>query len=119
MSYGIREFKTLMENSFEAYGKVGSTPFPMDPYSREAVQLRNNKREAYQYVLEMMPDVDQIEQDKKDAERYRRLRNWMGSNVKEGWNEVQNLGSIVAYLSYEDFDSYLDNLGECKVGLCE
>lgn len=117
MTYGIREFSTLMEKAYDAYGKIGSTPFPMDPYSREAVTLRKSKREAYQYVLEMMPDVKQIEQDEIDAARYRRLRAWMSSNVKEGWDEVSNLGSIGSYLTTEDFDGYLDGLGECKVGL--
>lgn len=117
MNYGLKEFAALVEEAYKAYGEVGSTPFPMDPYSRASVQLRHNKREALQYVLEMMPDVNQYEQDKLDAERYRRLREWMSTNVQEGWNEVSNLGAIGSYLTRDDFDGYLDGLGKCKVGL--
>ena len=55
----------------------------------------------------------------KDEERYYKLRNWMSSNVKEGWQEVENLGAIAAYTSWQDFDKYLDDLPECNVGLCQ
>lgn len=54
-----------------------------------------------------------------DAERYRKLRRWMSSNVKEGWNEVEQLGAIGAYLDWDTFDAQLDSLPDCNVGLCE
>lgn len=54
-----------------------------------------------------------------DAERYRKLRSWMSSNVKEGWQEVERLGAIAAYVNWDEFDKYLDELPECNVGLCE
>lgn len=54
-----------------------------------------------------------------DAERYRKLRAWMSSNVKEGWQEVERLGAIAAYVNWDEFDKYLDELPECNVGLCE
>lgn len=53
-----------------------------------------------------------------DAMRYRKLRNWMSSNVREGWSEVENLGGIACYVSWDEFDAYLDALPECNVGLC-
>ena len=55
---------------------------------------------------------------RKDAERYRKLRKWMSTNVKKGWSEVETLGAISVY-AQEDFDAYLDGLPECNVGLCE
>lgn len=59
-----------------------------------------------------------VEQDKIDAERYRKLRRWMSSNVKEGWQEVERLGAIACYVDWDAFDAYLDELPVCNVGLC-
>lgn len=56
---------------------------------------------------------------RRDAERYRKLRRWMSSNVKEGWDEVTMLGAIGAYLDWDTFDTQLDSLPVCNVGLCE
>ncbi len=58
------------------------------------------------------------EQDQIDAARYRKLRQWMSSNVKEGWQEVENLAAIACYVDWEHFDMSLDALPECNVGLC-
>ena len=59
-----------------------------------------------------MSDID-------DAERYRKLRAWMSSNVIEGWQEVERLGAIAVFEGLDEFDEYLDELPECNVGLCE
>ena len=56
--------------------------------------------------------------DTIDAERYRKLRRWMSSNVQEGWEQVERLGALACYMSWDDFDGYLDSLPECNVGLC-
>lgn len=56
--------------------------------------------------------------DEVCAARYRKLRRWMSSNVREGWQEVENLGAVAAWMSWEDFDNYLDSLPECTFGLC-
>ena len=66
----------------------------------------------------------QVKQDEfdalsKDAERYRKLQRWMSSNVKEGWQEVESMGALCAYMSWGDMDRYLDELPDCNVGLCE
>lgn len=68
------------------------------------------------HVSRMMEDLDIAT---TDAERYRKLRRWMSSNVKEGWNEVEQLGAIGAYLDWDTFDAQLDSLPVCNVGLCE
>ena len=52
-----------------------------------------------------------------DAQRYRKLQRQMSSNVPEGWREVENMGSLCAWESWEAMDGYLDSLPECKVGL--
>lgn len=60
-----------------------------------------------------------FEEVRKNAQRYQKLRHWMSSNVKEGWSEVELLGALAAYMSYSDFDQYLDSLPVCNFGLCE
>lgn len=60
-----------------------------------------------------------VDDDKTDAERYRKLRRWMSSNVPEGWNEVQRLAAIACYVDWDTFDKCLDELPDCNVGLCE
>jgi hypothetical protein len=54
----------------------------------------------------------------KDAERYRKLRRWMGSNVPEGWQEVEKLAAISCYMGDDEFDASLDGMLICNVGLC-
>jgi hypothetical protein len=60
-----------------------------------------------------------VSNDRLDAARYRKLRGWMSSNVKDGWSEVEKLSAIACYLSWDDFDASLDGLPECNVGLME
>lgn len=52
-----------------------------------------------------------------DGLRYRKLREWMSSNVKEGWKEIENLSSIYTYVGFSEGDAYLDYLPDCNVGL--
>lgn len=56
--------------------------------------------------------------DKVDATRYRKLQRWMSSNVPEGWDEVEKMGAICAYVGWDAMDVYLDELPTCNVGLC-
>lgn len=60
-----------------------------------------------------------VDELRKDAERYRKLRGWMSSNVKEGWGRVTDLSAVFCYVSWQEGDSYLDNLPECNVGLMQ
>jgi hypothetical protein len=53
-----------------------------------------------------------------NSDRYKKLRGWMSSNVPEGWNKVQNLAAVAAYMSWETMDQELDALPECNIGLC-
>lgn len=53
----------------------------------------------------------------RNAGRYLKLRGWMSSNVPEGWREVENMGAVASWQSWEDMDGYLDALPQCRVGL--
>ena len=55
----------------------------------------------------------------RDAMRYRKLRGWMSGNVKESWQEVENMGALCAWESWDAMDEYLDSLSECNLGLME
>ena len=57
------------------------------------------------------------EQPSQDAERYRKLRRWMSSNVAEGWTQVEQLAAIACCESWDAFDESLDALPECNFGL--
>ena len=75
-------------------------------------------KKAYPLLRKPLPE-DGNENQIANASRYEKLRNWMSSNVNEGWREVKNLGAIAAYQSWDDFDKYLDDLPECNLGLCQ
>jgi hypothetical protein len=55
--------------------------------------------------------------DARDAARYQKLRGWMSSNVPEGWIEVERMGALCAWESWDAMDAYLDSLPNCAVGL--
>jgi hypothetical protein len=63
-----------------------------------------------------MNNIDEVE---LNAKRYMKLRRWMSSNVKEGWDEVERLAAIACYVDWNEFDKCLDELPECNVGLCQ
>lgn len=50
--------------------------------------------------------------------RYYKLREWMSSNVEEGWSKVCELAAVACWVGWEDFDAVLDDLPNCRVGLC-
>lgn len=64
------------------------------------------------------PPTPEAQTTNQDATRYKKLRNWMSSNVKEGWNVVCQPGAVAAWQGWDDFDEYLDSLPECDMGLC-
>lgn len=70
-------------------------------------------------VLECDYDALALENQRlrQDADRYRKLLGWMGSNVPEGWAEVVRLGAVCAYVGQDAADEYLDELKPCSVGL--
>ena len=61
---------------------------------------------------------EEIELLTLNSDRYKKLRGWIGCNVPEGWNQVDKLRAVAAYVSYDDMDKELDALPECTIGLC-
>lgn len=51
-------------------------------------------------------------------DRLEKLLGYMGSNVKEGWDEVCKVGAVCAYVGRDEAEDYIDNLPACNVGLC-
>ena len=69
-------------------------------------------------IFNLLAEENEWNQVVKDAARYKKLQRWMGSNVPEGWEEVEKLGAVCAWVGWDEMDKYLDDLPECNVGLC-
>lgn len=132
--YGLKEYKALLEDEIKRLNDPMSTPFGCDPFIQTSINIRLAKLESINYAIEMIPSqfdiarhskrlVERLKEElnlaRTNEARYEKLRSYMSSNVKEGWVRVEELGAIAAYLSWNDFDQYLDSLPECNVGLCE
>lgn len=72
--YTFEDFKGLIEKAFVEYKDPMSVPFGMDPFSREGVTYRSAKREALNWVLEMMPDGFDIARHSKRLVEQQRER---------------------------------------------
>jgi len=83
-----------------------------DDYNEEMVRIEKLFR-----ALIGSPAVAQPVADERDAARYRKLRRWMGSNVPEGWKQVEHLGAVCAWMGRDEMDAMLDDMPECGVGL--
>lgn len=102
-----------------AYGKAtasGTERPAIWPLMKTLEQERNEMRD--QMINTFRPPTPTPPNQTQDAARYRKLKEWMSSNVPEGWKEVENLGGIACHAGSDDFDAYLDSLPECNVGLC-
>jgi hypothetical protein len=53
-------------------------------------------------------EVSTSEQDAADAERYRKLRAYMGRNQEASWKAVERLAAVACYVGTDAFDEYLD-----------
>lgn len=114
MSYGLKEYKALLEKNFNDLKNPLNVPCQLNPFGDSGNAYRYAKMESINYAIEMLPEsID------PDGDRYRKLRRWMSSNRKEGWTEVEQLAAIAVYLGWDDFDKALDGLPECNIGLCE
>lgn len=47
--------------------------------------------------------------DKRNAERYCKLRQAMGMNLPKTWDRVEQLAAIACYVGNDDFDINLDH----------
>lgn len=72
--YTFEDFKSLVEKAYQSTKDPMSVPFGMDPYSSDAALYRRWKAEAYNYVLEMMPDSFDIARHSKRLVEQQRQR---------------------------------------------
>lgn len=63
MSYGLKEYKDLLEKNLADLQKPMSVPFGMDPYSTWATGYRAAKAESINYALEMLPEIKEPMKD--------------------------------------------------------
>jgi hypothetical protein len=65
-------------------------------------------------MVTTLPDADaSVPDDQVDAERYRKLRAFMGRNQKASWDAIERLAAVACYVGVDHFDAYLDdNMGE-------
>jgi hypothetical protein len=69
-----------------------------------------SKIEAVQQLVSR--ELTTFEQD-GDAERYRKLRSYMGRNQEASWKAIERLAAVACYVGTDDFDRYLDDdMGE-------
>lgn len=63
MTYGLKEYKALLEKNLEDMKNPMDVPFSLIPYSIEAVRWQYAKRESINYALEMLPEIKEPMKD--------------------------------------------------------
>lgn len=63
MSYGLKEYKALLEKNLADHQNPMSVPFGMDPFSSQATGYRSAKAESINYALEMLPEIKETMKD--------------------------------------------------------
>lgn len=63
MSYGLKEYKDLLEQNLRDLRNPMSIPFGMDPFTSEATAYRKAKMESINYALEMLPEIKEPMKD--------------------------------------------------------
>lgn len=107
------EYTRVIVNRRAAEARVdGKAPEPTDDEIMDAT--RHFAQDGGAPTL-----LEQLQRMAADAARYHKLRGYMSSNVQEGWGEVERIGAVAAWMSWQDADAYLDALPECNVGLME
>lgn len=74
MTYGLKEYKALLEKNMLELSNPSSVPFGVDPNSHEGVSYRRNKMESFNYAIEMLPDIKEPMKDHEFAECVNELR---------------------------------------------
>jgi hypothetical protein len=68
MSYGLKEYKALLEKNLIDLRNPMSTPFGCDPHSDLSITVRYAKMESINYALEMLPEIKEPKVPMKDHE---------------------------------------------------
>lgn len=63
MTYGLKEYKALLEKNMSDLKDPMSVPFGMDPFSQQATAYRTAKMESINYALEMLPEIKEPMKD--------------------------------------------------------
>lgn len=63
MSYGLKEYKDLLEQNLRDLRNPMSIPFGMDPLTSEATAYRTAKMESINYAIEMLPEIKEPMKD--------------------------------------------------------
>lgn len=63
MSYGLKEYKELLEKNLKDLKNPNNVPFGMDPFGNVAALYRRNKSESINYALEMFPEIKEPMKD--------------------------------------------------------
>lgn len=74
MSYGLKEYKALLEQNLRDLRNPMSVPFGMNPSSPEATGYRAAKMESINYALEMLPEIKEPMKDHEFREQVNSLR---------------------------------------------
>ena len=63
MTYGLKEYKVLLQQNLRDLNNLMNVPFGMDPHSSQACAYRAAKRESINYALEMLPEIKEPMKD--------------------------------------------------------
>lgn len=88
MSYGLKEYKALLEQNLRDLSNPMNIPFGMDPFTSEATAYRTAKMESINYALEMLPEIKESMKDHVFREQVNDLK-WL----VEVYGDTQQLRS--------------------------
>lgn len=74
MSYGLKEYKMLLEQNLRDLRNPLSVPFGMNPSSSEATGYRAAKMESINYAIEMLPEIKEPMKDHEFRDQVHTLR---------------------------------------------
>lgn len=63
MTYGLKEYKALLEKNLEELKNPMCVPFGADPFSQHSINVRHAKMESINYALEMLPEIKEPMKD--------------------------------------------------------
>lgn len=76
MTYGLKEYKALLQKNLRDLHNPMSVPFDMDPHSSHATNYRAAKRESINYAIEMLPEIKEPMKDHVFREQVNDLK-WL------------------------------------------
>lgn len=57
-TYGLPEYKALLERELKRLSDPNNVPFGCDPSSQMSINVRHAKQESIVYALEMLPEIE-------------------------------------------------------------